>query len=175
MRLQLEYRVGTVPCLGAVPLQSEERLEGILGITLHQVADESDVAAFRDVVADGFKEEAPDMEGLIHSIFADSRALLAPDTAAFVVMDRGVPVSAAMTIVRREVAWIGWVATRAESRGHGLGRLATTAATRAGFGMGATLASLEATTDGVPVYLRIGFHEVAGYRNYCPPTTTSPM
>jgi GNAT superfamily N-acetyltransferase len=71
-------------------------------------------------------------------------------------------------MVKGDVAWIGWVATRQQFRGRGLGRLATAAATRAGFTLGAKFASLEATTMGVPVYLRLGFREIVRYRNYWP-------
>jgi hypothetical protein len=47
---------------------------------------------------------------------------------------------------------------------------ATIAAIRAGFTCGGTLASLEATKMGVPVYLRLGFREILRYRNYLPGT-----
>ena len=76
------------------------------------------------------------------------------------------PAAVAMTIVKEGVAWIGWVATRAESRGRGLGRLSTTAATRAGFELGARFASLEATKMGAPIYLRLGYQQIVNYRNY---------
>lgn len=71
-------------------------------------------------------------------------------------------------MLKNEIAWIGWIATRQEFRGRGFGRLATIAATRAGFKLGASFASLEATRVGVPVYLRIGVKEVLRYRNYWP-------
>jgi hypothetical protein len=77
-------------------------------------------------------------------------------------------------MVKNDIAWIGWIATRKEYRGLGLGRLATIAATRAGFLLGATFASLEATRMGFPVYARLGFEEVLRYRNYWPgPATRS--
>ena len=126
------------------------------------------VKDFANVAAEGFQEEAPGLSDLILSVFSEPGSLIAPDTAALVVRYRGEPAATAMTMVKRDVAWIGWVATRPEFRGRGLGRLATIAAARAGFSLGAKLASLEATAMGVPVYIRLGFREILRYRNYWP-------
>jgi len=104
------------------------------------------------------------------SIFPDPATVLAPDTSAFVFYVDGFPVSTGLTMLKNRIAWIGWVATRPEARGHGYGRVATIAAIRAGFTLGGTFASLEATRMGVPVYLRLGFREILRYRNYWPGT-----
>jgi GNAT superfamily N-acetyltransferase len=132
------------------------------------VNDMPGVRDFVDVASDGFREEAPGLSELIRATFSQPRSLIASDTAAFVVRYRGEPAATALTMVKAGVAWIGWVATRPQFRGRGLGRLATAAAARAGFVLGGKLASLEATTMGVPVYLRLGFREIARYRNYWP-------
>lgn len=138
------------------------------GVEVSRVADIHGVRDFTNVVAEGFRDEAPGLSDLVRSTFSDPRSIIAPDTAAFVVRERSEPVAAAMTMVKEGVAWIGWVATLPEARGHGLGRLATAAATRAGFALGATFASLEATKMGVPVYLGLGYREVLRYRTYWP-------
>jgi GNAT superfamily N-acetyltransferase len=138
------------------------------GVEVYRVKDARGVREFVDVAAEGFQEEAPCLPGLIRAIFSDPRSLLADDTAAFVSRDRGKPASAAMSMVKEGIAWIGWVATRPEARGRGLGGLTTAAATRAGFELGAAFASLEATKMGVPVYTRLGFREILRYRNYWP-------
>jgi GNAT superfamily N-acetyltransferase len=132
------------------------------------VGDAHGVRDFANVAADGFHEEAPGLSDLIRTIFSERRSLIAPDTAAFVVRYKGEPAATALAMVKEDVAWIGWVATRRQFRGLGLGRLATAAATRAGFMLGAKFASLEATTMGVPVYQRLGFREIVRYRNYWP-------
>jgi GNAT superfamily N-acetyltransferase len=137
-------------------------------VEIRRVEDIHGLRDFTNVVAEGFRDEAPGLSDLVRSIFSRPDSIIAPDTAAFVVWDRGQPASAAMTMVKEGVAWIGWVATRSEARGRGLGRLATAAATRAGFTLGARFASLEATTMGAPVYLRLGYEEVVRYRNYWP-------
>ncbi len=144
------------------------------GVEICVVEDAGGVAAFTGVVAQGFEDEAPDAAGLVRSVFADPLSLLAPDTRAFVVRESGEPVAAAMTMLQAGVAWVGWVATRPGFRGRGLGRLAAAAATRAGFELGADLASLEATKMGTPVYRALGYRETSRYRNYWRVNTDAP-
>jgi GNAT superfamily N-acetyltransferase len=127
------------------------------GVEVRRVENVQCFQDFREIAAQGFRDEAPGCYDLVLSIFPDPATVLAPDTSAFVVYVDGLPVSTGLTMLKNGIAWIGWVATRQEARGHGYGRLATIAAVRAGFTLGATLASLEATRIGVPVYLRLGF------------------
>ena len=138
------------------------------GVELREVRDARDARAFATVVAEGFRDEAPDAESLVHSVFEESRSLIAPDTRAFVAWLSGEPAAAAFTMVRAGVAWVGWVATRPDFRGRGLGSIVAAAATRAGLALGANLASLEATPLGTPVYARLGFREIFRYRTYWP-------
>lgn len=136
---------------------------------LRRVKDAQAARDFAQVAVEGFGGEAPGFGDLIGTIFSQPRSLLAPDTAAFVVWHRGHPAATALSMLQDGVAWIGWVATTPQSRGQGLGRLATAAATRAGFTLGADFASLEATKMGEPVYSRLGFREILRYRTYWPP------
>jgi hypothetical protein len=138
------------------------------GVELRRVEDSQGVRDFTDVAAEGFLGEGPGISELVRATFSDPQSLLADDTAAFVVWDHGGPASVAMTMVKEGVAWIGWVTTRVESRGHGFAQLSTAAATRAGFALGARFASLEATKMGLPVYLRLGYREILNYRNFWP-------
>ena len=138
------------------------------GVELREVHDARGVRAFATVVAEGFRDQAPDAESLVHSVFAESHSLIAPDTRAFVAWLNGEPAAAAYTMVRAGVAWVGWVATRPDFRGRGLGSLVAAAAARAGLALGADLASLEATPLGTPVYARLGFREIFRYRTYWP-------
>lgn len=132
------------------------------------VSDRSQMRDFADVAADGFREEAPGLSELIRATFSDLRSLVASDTAAFLVRYKSEPAATALTMVKDGVAWVGWVATLPRFRGRGFGRLATAAAVRAGFTLGAKFASLEATTMGVPVCAGLGFREIMRYRNYRP-------
>lgn len=138
------------------------------GVAIQPVTDSNGVRDFIGVVADGFQDEAPAMPDLVRSTFADPASLLATDTAAFVVSSQGEPAAAALTMVREGVAWIGWVATRADFRRRGLGAIATAVATRAGFSLGGRFATLEATAAGRSVYTRLGYRAIAEFRNYWP-------
>jgi len=155
---------------GMLLTEIPEEPQSVAGVEVRRVEDIQVFQDFRDVVAEGFQEEAPGCSDLVRSIFHAPATLLAGDTAAFVLYDRGSPASASLTMLKDGIAWIGWVATRQKFRGCGLGRLATIAAARAGFRLGASFASLEATRMGVPVYSRLGFREVLRYRNYWPAT-----
>ena len=140
------------------------------GVEVQRVESLQSFRDFREIAAQGFRDEAPGCYDLVLSIFPDAATVLAPDTSAFVVYVDGLPVSTGLAMLKNGIAWIGWVATRQEARGHGYGRLATISAVRAGFKSGATLASLEATRMGVPVYIRLRFREILRYRNYWPGT-----
>jgi hypothetical protein len=154
--------------LGMIATTSPNLPEPRPGVEVRRVTDLEGVQDFRMVAADGLREEAPGLSDLIHAVFSEPRVLLAPDTAAFVVRYWGEPASTAMMMLKEDIAWIGWVATRPYSRRLGLGLLATAAATRAGFDLGAKFASLEATAMGEPVYLRLGYRPIVRYRNYWP-------
>ena len=154
---------------GMVLRQSPEMPEIPADVELRRVKDAQAARDFAQVAVEGFGGEAPGFGDLIGTIFSQPRSLLAPDTAAFVVWHRGHPAATALSMLQDGVAWIGWVATTPQSRGQGLGRLATAAATRAGFTLGADFASLEATKMGEPVYSRLGFREILRYRTYWPP------
>jgi GNAT superfamily N-acetyltransferase len=161
MRFSAELR-------GMVLQEPPEDVPSPPGTEVRRVESIQDFQSFVDIVAEGFQDEAPGCYELIRSIFPAPATVLSPDTAAFLVYADGKAVSASLTMLKERVAWIGWIATREQFRGRGFGRLATVAATRAGFTLGANLASLEATKMGAPVYLRIGFQEVIRYRNYSP-------
>ena len=95
------------------------------GVEFCWVRDTSGIRDFVNVAADGFREEAPGLPDLIRAIFSERASLVASDTAAFVVRYRGEAAATALAMVKDDVAWIGWVATRHHLRGRGLGRLAT--------------------------------------------------
>jgi ribosomal protein S18 acetylase RimI-like enzyme len=112
-------------------------------------------------------KEAYATNGFPPEVFAgytNHEGLLAEDVAAFIAYLDGAPVSIAMTIVSDGVAGIYWVGSREAARGRGLGRAVATAATNAGFEMGADLASLQASPMGKPIYLAMGYEVAFDYR-----------
>lgn len=105
----------------------------------------------------------------IFSGYTNHAGLLAENVAAFIAYLDGEPVSIAMTIVSDAVAGIYWVGSREQARGRGLGRTVTTAATAAGFGLGANVASLQASPMGKPIYLAMGYEVAFDYRMFISP------
>lgn len=100
----------------------------------------------------------------IFSGYTNHAGLLAENVAAFIAYLDGEPAGIAMTMVSDGVAGIYWVGSRTQARGRGLGRAVTTAATAAGFELGANVASLQASPMGKPIYLAMGYEVAFAYR-----------
>jgi ribosomal protein S18 acetylase RimI-like enzyme len=100
----------------------------------------------------------------IFSGYTNGAGLLADNVAAFIARLDGRPVSIAMTIVSHGVAGVYWVGSLEDARGLGLGRAVTTAATNAGFALGAEIASLQASPMGKPIYEAMGYETAFEYR-----------
>ena len=64
------------------------------------------------------------------------------------------------------VAGVYGVAVRRENRRQGLGALATLVAAHAGAERGHTVAMLQATKDGFPVYEGLGFRTISAFRSW---------
>lgn len=130
------------------------------GYTLSTVTRPEEIPEYVDAVAEPF--ELPEETA---SAFARPEALLSPFVAGALIRDAaGRPAAGAMTVVSHGVAGIAWVGTQATDRRRGLGTAVTLAAIRLGYGMGATLAALQASPIGFPIYAAIGFREVGRYR-----------
>jgi GNAT superfamily N-acetyltransferase len=78
----------------------------------------------------------------------------------------GVPVATAMLHSTYGVAGVYGITVRRAHRRQGLGALATLATVRAGADRGATIAMLQATQEGFPVYERLGFRTICAFRSW---------
>ena len=78
------------------------------------------------------------------------------------------PVATAQLFAQDGVAGIYLVGTTASARNRGFGEAITRHALEEAATLGCTLASLQASPMGLPVYERIGFEQVADYRTYVP-------
>ncbi len=137
----------------APPAPEELRIEA--------VSDEDSLDAFARAAfrGFGFPENAA-------SLMLNPQLWSRPQVEAFVGSVEGEPVASAMLIVSGPVAGIYWVATVPEARRRGYGEALTWAAVAAGRRAGCTVASLQASVMGRPVYERMGFQHVIEYERY---------
>ncbi|MET0306210.1 MAG: GNAT family N-acetyltransferase [Solirubrobacterales bacterium] len=132
------------------------------GAELSRVTSADDAAGFWQVAAAAYVSNGFPPETFAY--YEDYAGLWADNVAAFLARVDGRPAAIAMTIVSHGVAGIYWVGTTEEARGRGLARALTATAVNAGFELGAESASLQASSMGEPVYRRLGFETIFGYR-----------
>jgi GNAT superfamily N-acetyltransferase len=102
----------------------------------------------------------------------DRNYRLAVPGAALCVGDvAGSPVATALLLATGRVAGIFWVATLEGQRRKGYGEALTFAAVEAGREFDCTLASLQASEMGLPVYARMGFEHATHYVAFERPTS----
>jgi len=111
-------------------------------------------------------EDVPEFPEMIRATYHSPESLLHEDTAVVIAYIDERPAATATTFTVGETTYVCWVGTRPAYRRRGLGAAVTARAVQAGFGRGATLAVLEATPDGRPVYERLGFTAIGACRNY---------
>jgi GNAT superfamily N-acetyltransferase len=141
------------PSPAARPAPEELRIETVSG---EASLDAFARAAFRGF---GYPENAA-------SLMLTPQLCSRPQVEAFVGRVEGEPVASAMLIASGPVAGIYWVATVPEARRRGYGEALTWAAVEAGRRAGCTVASLQASVMGRPVYERMGFQRVIDYERY---------
>lgn len=78
----------------------------------------------------------------------------------------GEPATSATLQLTGEIAGVSFVGTRDDYRRRGLGEAMTWHAVREGAKRGCTIAALQASEMGLPIYERMGFRVVAGYRTF---------
>jgi len=133
------------------------------GVVLEEVVDDSGRSDFLEVTVDAYRESYLPREA-VEAELATVDAVCAPGVRAVVAREGGRPVAAAMTVASDRLAGIQNVGTIFGERGRGLGELVTRWAVNAGFELGAEAVVLEASEQGEPLYLRMGFEEVSRYR-----------
>jgi GNAT superfamily N-acetyltransferase len=132
------------------------------GVELRRLSTRGDAEDYWRVAAAAYASNGFPPE--VFEFYDDHTGLLADNVAAFLAYVDGRPASIAMTIVSHGVAGIYWVGSVEEARGKGLGRALTTAATNAGFDLGAEIASLQASPMGKPIYEAMGYKTILSYR-----------
>jgi GNAT superfamily N-acetyltransferase len=135
------------------------------GITIHRVETEIDRERFVAACQAGFASEDADREA-VDSAFRTLDSLVGGTTAGFYAIADARAVACAMSSTDSGVGMgiIGWVGTDPGYRRRGIGAAVTAAATNAGFDLGARWMGLQATPMGLPVYEKLGYRTIAGYK-----------
>jgi hypothetical protein len=125
-----------------------------------------DVAAIADFAA--VSSAAYEALGLpsdvTKELLTPSPRFLEPHVHAVVAYLDDSPVAAAMTVLSHGIAGVYWVGTIEAARGSGLGEAVTRAVTNRAFDRGALVNTLQASPMGEPVYRRMGYETLYGYR-----------
>ncbi len=98
--------------------------------------------------------------------FEFAERIVRPHVISVVAYVKDEPVSAAMAILSHGIAGIYWVGTVESGRRRGLGQACTRAVGNAAFERGARFISLQASTQGEPIYRSMGYREVTRYAWY---------
>jgi GNAT superfamily N-acetyltransferase len=132
------------------------------GVELRRVASSADAADYWRVATSAYASLGFPPE--IFAFYENDEGLRAENVAAFLARADDRPVGIAMTIVSHGIAGIYWVGTTEEMRGRGLGWTMTASAVSAGLEMGASIASLQASPMGEPLYRQMGFETIFRYQ-----------
>lgn len=132
------------------------------GVELRRVSSRSDADDYWQVAAAAYASIG--FPPKIFAFYENDAGLRSGNAVAFLAHLDGEPAGISMTIVSRGVAGVYWVGCTEAARGRGLGWTMTAAAVDAGFGLGAELASLQASPMGESLYRRMGFETVFEYR-----------
>ena len=130
------------------------------GVTTRPLRPETDLAAFRSVLRDGFFEGEAETSALVDATFASPASVTSPDIGIVVAELDGRTVSVAGAWLVEGGAGVGWVATLPEARRRGIGALVTARAVEFAVDHGADLVVLEASPEGLHVYEQLGFQTV---------------
>lgn len=130
--------------------------------SLEYVQDEAGFRDFVSVVGRAYETSGVPPESTAAALGYWER-MLGPDVIAGVARLDGEAVAAALALLSHGVGGIYWVGTVPEHRSRGLGETCTRFVGNAAFDQGAAFLVLVATKQGVPLYRRMGYRDVASY------------
>jgi GNAT superfamily N-acetyltransferase len=131
------------------------------GLEVRPVEDMNSLEHCINITADvfGIPAESKDAWGQIIKAYG-----LGPPHKWFVGYLNGVPVSASLLVLHKNVAGIYNVATLQEARGKGIGTALTCLPLQFAKDSGYKVAVLEASEMGLPVYKKLGFEKICDLR-----------
>ena len=127
--------------------------------------DEEDLARYAEVIAQTFEMDGPLARRLL-----PMRLMEHPRWRSYLGYDAdGRAVACSALLVTGDIAGVHFVGTLPEHRRRGYGEAMTRHAVQEGAGAGCTLAVLQASEMGRPVYQRMGFQATVGYKTFVLP------
>lgn len=135
------------------------------GIVLRQAADEAAIADFVTVNSAAYPSLGMPETAMGEAITRYDR-LLEPHLAVVVAYDDDRPVAAAQALLSHGIAGVYWVGTVDDARGRGLGEAVCRWVTNWAFDQGAAAQTLQASSMGEPIYLRMGYETLYRYTSW---------
>ena len=134
------------------------------GVTVETAETDIQYREWADALCDGFGLTG---ESAAHVAAAHAWPCRHDRDRVYMLLRRdGTVVATAMLHTACGVAGIYGIAVRRAYQRRGLGKLATLVTVHAGAERGATMAMLQATEDGFPVYERLGFRTIFAFRSW---------
>jgi len=133
------------------------------GFEIQQVADRGSLRACGDTLAEGFELRNEIGKGVSDAVVSYG---MSPTRRWFLGLLNGKAVTVSLLVLHDEFAGIYCVATVPEARGRGLGYAITREPLMAARTDGYSIAVLEASRMGFPVYKRIGFKQLFEFKTY---------
>lgn len=139
-------------------------------VEVHAVERDADRERWIEGNLNGFAGDDGERAAL-RSAFQTLGSLAAEQVVAFWAEADGRGVGSAMGELDPATGFgvVGWVGTDRAYRRRGIGRAVTLATIEALYRLGATAIALQASPMGLPVYERLGFRTICGYRLWLPP------
>ena len=147
----------TVPGMAMYPIPSPPAA----GLEIEMVRDGRTLSRFQQVAASGFGMPLEFVERLMGPRFLD-----APGFESYLGYVDGEPAAVSSSCSGGDVVGVYNVATLGTHRRRGLGAAMTWHAVSRGLEAGCSIATLQASEMGKPVYERMGFRTVAPYRTF---------
>jgi len=135
------------------------------GIVLRRATDEAGIADFVGVGSAAYPSLGMPDTAMSEAIDRYDR-VLDPHIAVVVAYDDGRPVAAAQALLSHGIAGVYWVGTLEAARGQGLGEAVCRWVTNWAFDQGAAAQTLQASTMGESIYLRMGYETIYRYTSW---------
>jgi len=152
----------TVPGMALAPIRDGRTADD--PVRVERVRDDAGLDDHIGVIVEAFAMPRAAAERIVNR-----RTLDALDSELYVGYDDGHPVATVGLFVSGRTAGVMNVACLASHRRRGIGEAMTWHAVSRGAALGATLAALQASEMGRPVYERMGFELVSPYRTFVRP------